>query len=139
MVQVSEVGSWVAGMAGTTASPTVFVEVLQILQRWVALLRAPSSEPGPEWGPGLKAATVGRVLLGRKMQMIMTTELKKWSRIEIGQDATSILSGARPRRSIGISFSVRLAWWVFFDSEFIELLIPKVARCQPFRSMLCIA
>ena len=84
MVQVSEVGSWVAGMAGTTASPTVFVEVLQILQRWVALLRAPSSELGLEWGPGLKAATVGRVLLGRKMQMTMTTELKKWSRIEIG-------------------------------------------------------
>jgi hypothetical protein len=84
MVQVSEVGSWVAGMAGTTASPTVFVEVPQILQRWVALLRAPSSDLGLEWGPGLKAATAGRVQLGRKMQMIMTTELKKWSGIEIG-------------------------------------------------------
>jgi hypothetical protein len=83
MVQVSEVGSWVAGMAGTTASPTVFVEVPQILQRWVALLRAPSSELGLEREPGLKAATVDRVLLGRKMQ-IMTTEFKKWGRIEIG-------------------------------------------------------
>ena len=84
MVQVSEVGSWVAGMAGTTASPIVLVAVPQILQRWVTLLRAPLSELGLEWGPGLKAATVGRVLLGGKMQMITTTELKKWSRIEIG-------------------------------------------------------
>ena len=82
-MQVSEVGSWVAGMAGTTASPTASVEVTKIPQRWVALSRAPSSELGLEWEPGFKAATVGRVLLGRTMQMIMMTELKKWSRIEI--------------------------------------------------------
>jgi len=77
MVQVSEVGSWVAGTAGTTASPTVLVEVPQILQRWVALLRAPSSELGLEREPGHKVATVGGVLLGGKVQMITTTELKE--------------------------------------------------------------
>jgi hypothetical protein len=83
MVRVSEVGSWVAGMAGTTASPTVLVEVPQTLRRWAVLLRALSSELGLERGPGLKAGTVGRVPLGARMQMITTTELKKWSRIEM--------------------------------------------------------
>ena len=81
---MSEAGSWVAGMAGTTASPTALVEVPQILERWEALSQAASSELGLEREPGFKAATVGRVLLGRKTQMIMTTELKKWGRIEIG-------------------------------------------------------
>jgi hypothetical protein len=47
-------------------------------------LRALSLELGLEREPGLKAGTVGRVLLGAKMQMITMTELKKWSGIEMG-------------------------------------------------------
>ena len=37
-----------------------------------------------------------------------------------------------------LAFSFQFDWpGGFIYWEFIELLIPKVARCQPFRSMLC--
>ena len=75
--------------------------------------------------------------------MIMTTELKKLGRIEIGLFRNKTLSLLYQEHDLDVILAFRFQFdWLggnFFYSEFIELLIPKVACCQPFRSMLCIA
>ena len=76
------------------------------------------------------------------MQMITTTELKKWSGIEMdlfrNKRLPLLYQGHDPELVLAFRFQFDWLGGVIY-SEFIELLIPKVACCQPFRSMLCIA